>query len=423
MSEKTKSEKLRSKNTNEKLDELIPILEDTLYVLKRVRNNGESMTNLCRDKNLDLVRIGRLVNFVGKVRLDEAVNVNELFPKQEPYEILYKDILSQSRMHKRIILPPDYKETVDYVLHKALSKRDAEYMFRRYGLDTGMPETLESIAASDNLTRERIRQIVNKSLDILRRYHYSSMLVMGLDAYNKTQKKDVEMRKKYIVNAVKEAEEKRKEEDTLYTKFSELKDDSDYLKQLRLSCKSIDIDRVGIPYRAYNALKNYGINNVYDLLMMDKNDFSQIANFGAKCYKETMESCEKFTKEKFGISHSKFKELFAKLDDENGSKTPITGIHINRNICKRIILSTDDLSLRVINSLKKINVKNVYDLIMMPDTKIATVKNLGIKGCNEITHFKNTFSENTFGISPEKLRQSFLVDNIDVSEQTEKQFG
>src|SRR3989338_7997720 len=59
-------------------------------------------------------------------------------------------------------------------LISVLSPRNREIIARRFGLKTGIKETLESIGASYGITRERVRQIEEASLTQIRQSVESS---------------------------------------------------------------------------------------------------------------------------------------------------------------------------------------------------------------------------------------------------------
>ena len=50
-----------------------------------------------------------------------------------------------------------------------LDKREMRIISQRFGLDGGVPKTLESVAKGFGITRERIRQLQNIALAKLRR--------------------------------------------------------------------------------------------------------------------------------------------------------------------------------------------------------------------------------------------------------------
>ena len=59
------------------------------------------------------------------------------------------------------------KEIVESVL-STLTKREADVLRRRFGIETGEPQTLEEIGQSYGVTRERIRQIETKAMRKMR---------------------------------------------------------------------------------------------------------------------------------------------------------------------------------------------------------------------------------------------------------------
>jgi RNA polymerase primary sigma factor len=82
--------------------------------------------------------------------------------------------------------PADLAETA--MLHQAveealldLSERERELLRMRFGLDDGQPRTLEEVARSFNVTRERVRQIETKTLIKLGRSDHGGRLLDYLE--------------------------------------------------------------------------------------------------------------------------------------------------------------------------------------------------------------------------------------------------
>ncbi|MFB2976690.1 sigma-70 family RNA polymerase sigma factor [Microseira sp. BLCC-F43] len=67
------------------------------------------------------------------------------------------------------------REELDSILER-LSPRDRQILQMRYGLDDGREKTLEEIGHIFGLTRERIRQIVNKTLNKLREWQPTNII-------------------------------------------------------------------------------------------------------------------------------------------------------------------------------------------------------------------------------------------------------
>lgn len=69
-------------------------------------------------------------------------------------------------------------------VHRALdtlTEREAGVIAMRFGLVDGVGKTLDEIGRIYGVTRERIRQIEKKTLEILRDPHYSAVLESYLD--------------------------------------------------------------------------------------------------------------------------------------------------------------------------------------------------------------------------------------------------
>ncbi len=75
----------------------------------------------------------------------------------------YKDAIK-----KGIISGIQDEELVDITLNRCKDEREKTIVNKRYGLFTGERETLEEIGKSLNITRERVRQIQNKTLSRMR---------------------------------------------------------------------------------------------------------------------------------------------------------------------------------------------------------------------------------------------------------------
>ena len=72
------------------------------------------------------------------------------------------------------------QDQIDKILH-SLTKREEEIIKLRFGMNDGMPRTLEEVGLIFNLTRERIRQIEAKALKKLRHRTRSDKLKDCID--------------------------------------------------------------------------------------------------------------------------------------------------------------------------------------------------------------------------------------------------
>jgi RNA polymerase sigma factor (sigma-70 family) len=66
-------------------------------------------------------------------------------------------------------------ETIDKILNK-LMPREAQILRLRFGLEGGVPQTLEQVGQAMGLSRERIRQIERRALRQLRQPQFANLL-------------------------------------------------------------------------------------------------------------------------------------------------------------------------------------------------------------------------------------------------------
>ncbi|WP_283592859.1 sigma-70 family RNA polymerase sigma factor [Paraclostridium bifermentans] len=140
-------------------------------------------------------RLRRAINvncFESDIELVNYLRINEDYSEKESYEIihLYRNVLRLSSLDvpigenedgsmlevmvakedyniENIIIENDLKEAIDTVL-SYLTEREEEIIRLRFGLDDGIPKTLEQIGQRYGVTRERIRQIEAKALNKLK---------------------------------------------------------------------------------------------------------------------------------------------------------------------------------------------------------------------------------------------------------------
>ncbi|MCX7721098.1 MAG: sigma-70 family RNA polymerase sigma factor, partial [Dictyoglomus thermophilum] len=86
-----------------------------------------------------------------------------------------EDFSLSDTIEDETVLPPDViAENIDNITKinkwvSMLEEKERKIIIMRYGLDGGIPQTLEVIGKIFNVTRERIRQIELKALSKLRK--------------------------------------------------------------------------------------------------------------------------------------------------------------------------------------------------------------------------------------------------------------
>lgn len=124
--------------------------------------------------------------------------------------------------------------------------------------------TLEMIAEKYNISRDRVRQLLNKILIVLRRNASKVILEYGLDSYIKMKEQDVK---------------------TLYESQS---------KEAKNGVIDLNIDHLELSTRSYNCLYRAGIREIDELLKKTPKEIVCIKNLGKKSFIEIMDKLKKY---------------------------------------------------------------------------------------------------------------------------------
>ena len=167
--------------------------------------------------------------------------------------------------------PSDFDGTLAYLLYR-LNDRAKYMIFERYQENL----TYQKIVAKHNLTRERVRQIINSSLRKLAVRGGAQMLQKGLHAY-------------YISRILDSNPENIAKDAFLRGWNAALKalDENDEIPPKPAAIdKSPSIQALGFSARTYNALHHANIDTVQALLDADADAIIKIRNIGVKCRHE-----------------------------------------------------------------------------------------------------------------------------------------
>ena len=93
-------------------------------------------------------------------------SLNKLANQEEDADTEIQDLVSSNINIENEYMNQDLRETLFEILDQWITKhpgkdkeRQRQIIIRRFGLETGFPETLEMIGADYGITRERVRQI------------------------------------------------------------------------------------------------------------------------------------------------------------------------------------------------------------------------------------------------------------------------
>lgn len=163
--------------------------------------------------------------------------------------------------------------------------------------------TLEDVAKSFNVTRERIRQIEAKSIRKLRHPARKNFILHGYEGGAELKK--LQAREEEIDNREKLIEKREKAlQDILERykpKFDALHINIDMpfemiQKEVELS---VDIAEMDLSVRSYNCLKRIGINTIHDLIDVVEGDdylvLMKARNLGRKSLREIIEKLDAMT--------------------------------------------------------------------------------------------------------------------------------
>ncbi|WP_318494125.1 RNA polymerase sigma factor RpoS [Photobacterium leiognathi] len=132
--------------------------------LMKANNNEPTQDDIARVLNRDINEISSLLaSEVNVVSLEQTLGDDEN-SNTVAYLVADEQIASPSAE----VDSDDIMKVTKMILHK-LPPRDREIMCRRYGLMGYEPHTLQEVADSVGLTRERIRQLQIKTLNTLKR--------------------------------------------------------------------------------------------------------------------------------------------------------------------------------------------------------------------------------------------------------------
>lgn len=163
---------------------------------------------------------------------------------------LISDVVTYSALVGRSLKfkekPKDFNGSLHYVLTTFLTTRELAIIFMRY--DAHM--TLDDIAGEHGITRERVRQIINKAVRKLSRastFEFLSLGVQGVITKRADQNLEITRNKTLPTTPIEE---------------------------LDLSC------------RAYNCLTIFGAKTLGDIMTLDLDAFAKRRNVGAKTLDE-----------------------------------------------------------------------------------------------------------------------------------------
>ena len=247
---------------------------DKLY--EQYKNNAIDQT--------DEVIIFELIKPVYDIDLDED-NIN--------YNKLMKDISYIDKLDTYIYSSKLFNEAL-----KTLKENEKQIIRLRYGIDNCKIKTFNEISEMFNLSEQRIRQILSKTLKRLRSLSIEYKYLYELDELiEKGNLSDEE--KEEILKADEICRLSRTKNDKTITAKNTIRNlfyKNNKLQKESKNANDIRIDelRMHISSRLYNSLKRSNINTIGDIISHNYNWLLDIRNLGKNCRDELIKILEDY---------------------------------------------------------------------------------------------------------------------------------
>ncbi len=150
------------------------------------------------------------------------------------------------------------------------------------------------------------------------------------------------------------------------------------LKQGVLIC-NVEIERLRLSERSYNALIQANIKTVNDLLDYSKRDFSNIKGLGNVCAEEVIKQIQEYVP---GWKPVDRQYIVRQL---NSTETTKKYVDLPVEFLK--------LSKRSLNCMKRVGVRTIGDFLSFPEENLIVLKNFGEKSYEEIKKCKEEFKQ------------------------------
>ena len=278
----------------EKLDYMIDKMQRILGALEEIRDNDCTETEVLKKYGLDHKTFRNMVydhdwdavtRVDGRKRKGSAEKVEGVIPTRSWAEDLFVDVY---RVKDRSIpIPDDVTERFEEVIPNLPGNLpDVMFMLYRDGM------TLKEVGEELQKSGERIRQLREKALRMLRSPHRTAYMLMG------------EPEKEVYISRMRAEELKEKAENDytcrmmrkeierldriIYAKNKILKDE-----QEAIPIEEWDMLNIHLSVRGYNALKRSGVSTFGQLLALTYDDLLGIRNLGRKTAEDIMEELGK----------------------------------------------------------------------------------------------------------------------------------
>lgn len=289
----------------EKLQTTIEYLNNVINATQEIID-GSSETTVCKNHNIDKSAFRRLI-FNEKLgyKYDKPVNITDI--TMSPAEKLYCAVFGINPETYCDEIPYDIEETFEFVINSetTITDREKEILRKRYYEDL----SYEEIGRLFNITRERVRHIIVRTLRKLRAY---DRIHHNLIKYGKTQVDNALSKLKEIqtkntilneIQSIKMACENAINKNNKAAVYKCYQDCVSFLKSDNNStdinindpiAEKLSIDVLLLSVRPLNCLHRHNVWTIYDLSQIKPNELCHIRNLGIRSLHEIYEKLSNF---------------------------------------------------------------------------------------------------------------------------------
>lgn len=204
------------------------------------------------------------------------------YPKNLIDDVINLFVAKKFGVKETIEYPDDIDGSVEYAI-SMLEKRDKDILHMRYR--DGM--TYDEIGKIEDISRERVRQLINKALANIRKPPCIVYIIYGV--------KEIEKRKaKRYLDEVKSLRETIHSVSNAVCKhatkpqFAEVMLETEFTKNPEI----MDLDRLNLSIRTNQALKRANIITVYDIITTPPTEILSIKNLGLRAFLDVIRQME-----------------------------------------------------------------------------------------------------------------------------------
>lgn len=261
-------------------------LDNIANLFRQLTNSEVTLTHVAKTLNMKASQLGPAMfndaSLQSKLKLKEdSLKIIKL--SMSPYEKLIADIYGINIKDIIVTVSKSQEDDINNILN-SLTNRQLTIITALYGLDGKEPSTQSQVGHDINITSERVNQIKQKILRIVRYkltafYNYPH----EFDLNPESPIGHIRLLEKEII----QLNEKLSYAESIVTKLqNQLQKKININNDTISEFQSIDIAQLNLSVRAYNSLTRAGIKTLLDIALLDEMKLRQIRNLGNKSITE-----------------------------------------------------------------------------------------------------------------------------------------